>query len=234
MKFAPALLACLFLNTAITGQAASVLWTNLAGGNWNAATNWSPNQVPAAADHAIITNAGTYTVLVDMTATIDSLTVGGTSGRQTLSNFVSTLTLNGAGLIGTNATFASAGGSTLAGNGDLSVAGRLEWTGGVMQGFGRTVIAPGATLAVSGSGYHKFLYRALDLRGTGTLSGGAWLYGGYGVPLNIFNGASFDIQGDTQMPWAGAGGVAVINNAGTLRKSAGARAPARARAPSGS
>lgn len=36
--------------------AAEVVWTNTAGGNWNTAANWSPNQVPTAAENASITN----------------------------------------------------------------------------------------------------------------------------------------------------------------------------------
>ena len=34
------------LATAVFGTAASVNWTNTAGGNWGVAANWSPNGVP--------------------------------------------------------------------------------------------------------------------------------------------------------------------------------------------
>jgi len=38
-----------FFYTAISpGRAATIAWTNTAGGNWNDATNWNPNQVPGA------------------------------------------------------------------------------------------------------------------------------------------------------------------------------------------
>jgi photosystem II stability/assembly factor-like uncharacterized protein len=226
LKYPSALLAgLLFICTPAT-RAANIVWTNLSGGNWSAATNWSPNQVPSDSDHAVITNAGSYMVLVDTPAAIDALTVGGTSGQQTLSNFVATLTLNGPGSVGTSATFALSGSGVLAGNGDLTVAGRFEWTGGIMQGAGRTIIATGAVLDISGSGYHKQLCRALDLRGNGTFSGGGWLYGGFGVPFNIFAGSTFDLQGDQQMPYGGGGAIAQINVAGTLRKSSGSGAAA--------
>ena len=43
-------------------HAATVTWTNTAGGNWAAAANWSPNQIPGSADQAVITTAGNYTV----------------------------------------------------------------------------------------------------------------------------------------------------------------------------
>jgi hypothetical protein len=43
-------------------RAGTLMWTNTAGGDWNASPNWSPNQVPASGDTVVITNAGTYTV----------------------------------------------------------------------------------------------------------------------------------------------------------------------------
>ena len=51
------------------GQAAVLVWTNTAGGHWNVAANWRPNQVPSANDTAAITN---YAVTVD-----GDVTVGG-------------------------------------------------------------------------------------------------------------------------------------------------------------
>ena len=140
MKRSFALLAGLLFICTPLSRGAIVVWTNSVGGNWSAATNWSPNQVPSTADHAVITNAGTYTVIVDAGVTVDALTVGGASGHQTLSNFVATLTLNGNGAVGTNASFALNGGGVFAGTGELTVAGRFDWRGGIMQGAGRTVI----------------------------------------------------------------------------------------------
>ncbi len=39
--------------------AADLVWTNAAGGAWNTAANWSPNQVPTFDDRVWITNTGT-------------------------------------------------------------------------------------------------------------------------------------------------------------------------------
>ena len=44
-------------------KATDLVWIG-GTGNWNAAGNWSPAQVPTAADNAFITNTGTYTVTV--------------------------------------------------------------------------------------------------------------------------------------------------------------------------
>src|SRR5260370_41783932 len=56
----------IFLTAISPGRAATIAWTNIAGGNWNDATNWTPNQVPGAADNALITSNGTYIVTLDV------------------------------------------------------------------------------------------------------------------------------------------------------------------------
>src|ERR1035441_10681701 len=64
--------------------ASSIVWTNAAGGKWSAATNWSPNRVPVSTDDALVTNSGTYTVTVDGDQIVNSLTLGGGTGVQSL------------------------------------------------------------------------------------------------------------------------------------------------------
>jgi fibronectin-binding autotransporter adhesin len=61
-------------------------WTNNKGGSWFAPGNWSKG-VPTSADEACITENGTYTVEMTQTSgavSLKALTVGGTSGTQTL------------------------------------------------------------------------------------------------------------------------------------------------------
>jgi hypothetical protein len=63
-------------------------WTNTAGGSWFEGSNWSTNAPPKAGEHACITEPGTYTVTVDQTSegvSVTGLTIGGSSGSQTLS-----------------------------------------------------------------------------------------------------------------------------------------------------
>src|ERR1051325_11319430 len=66
-------------------QASDLVWIG-GTGNWNAAANWSPAQIPAATDNVWITNNGPYTVTVPAgsTANAASLTVGGAGGTQDL------------------------------------------------------------------------------------------------------------------------------------------------------
>jgi hypothetical protein len=61
-------------------------WTNSKGGSWFTAGNWSKG-VPTSTDEACITENGTYTVEMTQsssTVTLKALTVGGTSGTQTV------------------------------------------------------------------------------------------------------------------------------------------------------
>ena len=61
-------------------------FTNTKGGSWFTASNWSTKAVPGASDEACITENGTYTVEMTGTSTVTlkALTIGGSSGSQTL------------------------------------------------------------------------------------------------------------------------------------------------------
>src|SRR3954452_14060273 len=83
MKHLLSLVSILFCATA---PAADIVWTNLAGGTWGTAVNWSPNQVPTSADTAWLTNNGTYTVTLNVAAVATNLVLGGISGTQTLNH----------------------------------------------------------------------------------------------------------------------------------------------------
>jgi hypothetical protein len=71
-------------------------WANAAGGFWNNPANWS-NGVPSSGHQAVIDGAGTYTIYLDVNASIGALSLGAGSGidTQTLSLNGRTLTLGG-------------------------------------------------------------------------------------------------------------------------------------------
>ena len=165
-------LAIAVLFAAAEANAADLVWIG-GSGNWNAAGNWSPAQMPTAADNAIITNGGTYIVTVPAgtTGTAGSVTVGGASGTQTLAIDRATLTLDGASVIHTNGhlDFLVAQ-SILTGAGNLTVNGTLNWANGTMRGTGTTTIGSGGVLTM-GSGGVTF-GRTLSNGGTATWSGG--------------------------------------------------------------
>jgi fibronectin-binding autotransporter adhesin len=62
LLLALASLACLALAPRL--PAVAIGWTNTAGGSWEAAQNWSPS-TPVYTNQSYVTNAGTYTVVLD-------------------------------------------------------------------------------------------------------------------------------------------------------------------------
>ena len=173
-------------------RAADISWNNAAGGNWGVATNWSGGVVPGANDNAIITLAGTYTVTLNVSATVGSLTLGGTMGTQTLSNSSQILTLNGASTINANGVYTQSGG-TLTGAGTLTVNGTVNWSAGTMLGAGDTNIAMGATLSINGIPT-KTLRRNITNMGTTNWVGSGNINGGDGRVFT--NHGSFNILND--------------------------------------
>ena len=200
---------------------AGITWTNLNGGNWSAATNWSPNQVPVSTDDAIITNAGTYTVTLDASPTVNSLTLGGGGGQETLSTAGYTLTLNSASAV-TNSGILALSGGALAGPGLLTVSGQLDWTGGnINNGFILNVTGNGVMVVAGGSG-NPNMYEEGIITNAGTLqlvSGTLVLYscGAVGELINL-PGGLVELTADVSIA-ADCGGEFV--NLGTLVKSGG-------------
>lgn len=122
-------------------------------GNWSKPRNWSPTGAPAAGDDVIIGGSSTYTLTLDVPATVNSLTINDSGATLAIGAF----TLNVTGTI--NDQF---GGITIAG-GKISAAGGLTLASGTsLSGWG-TVVAP-----LSGSGTVTASGGTLDLSGTGS------------------------------------------------------------------
>ncbi|MFQ5593656.1 MAG: beta strand repeat-containing protein [Anaerolineae bacterium] len=198
--------------------AAVTSWTNAAGGNWNVAGNWD-NGVPGAGDNAIINLAGTYTVIMNVDVTVNSLTLGGASGTQTLDGNNRTLTLNSTSTVNANGVLDLNSGD-LTGNGDLTVNGTLDWTGGssTISGAGALTVNGSITINAWPNPAVTLDGRTLTLSNTGT---GAWT----GEGMTFKNGAVFDNQGafDIQDTTSigDIGGTNRFDNSGTVTKSAG-------------
>jgi hypothetical protein len=200
-----------------TANATDLVWTG-GTGNWNAAANWSPAQVPTASDNAWITNNGSYTVTVPAgsTATSGSLTVGGASGTQTLAIDRATLTLNGASVVNPNAQLTLlVSQSVLNGAGNLTVNGTLNWANGTMAGTGVTTIGSSGVLAVGSGGVT--LGRTLNNGGSGTWGGGNLTISANNT-FNNLAGGTFDITDDGRLSGTA---TTPINNAGLFRLTAG-------------
>ncbi len=196
-------------------KAADRIWIG-GTGSWNAAANWSPAQVPTAADTAIITNVGTYTVTVPdrFDSTIGALMLGGATGNQTLSLGRAVLTLNGASAINRNGQLVlTVGNSTVTGPGHLTVNGALSCASGTLSGSGGTTIGGGGVMTIGGG--VTFVERALNNAGRVSWNSGNFTVGD-GAVLNNLAGGIFEVTFGGRLNVSAA--PATFNNAGLFRK----------------
>ena len=141
-------------------------WRNALGGNWSDPTNWDLGSVPSVGSTVIIDLAGIYTVNLDVVADVGVLTLGATTGTQTLSIAANTLTLSTASTVGANGVISMSGG-TVSGV-QLTVAGAFT------AGLGATVTL--GTLEISG---------VLSVSGTYTVTNTVFTGGTVPSPQNI-------------------------------------------------
>ena len=120
----------LLASTPRVSVAADITWTNAAGGDWSNSANWNSGAgpVPGPGDVAHITTNGTYTVNLDVDATVAGLELGAANGIQTLSVIKNTLILNGPATIGTQGVLTIVH-DTLGGTGSLTNQGSIVLTG---------------------------------------------------------------------------------------------------------
>ncbi|MEI7731935.1 MAG: hypothetical protein WCO56_20345 [Verrucomicrobiota bacterium] len=234
-------LAAVLLFSALDSHGANLVRTNLAGGDWNTAANWSPSQVPGASDTAWITNSGTYTVTVTTGSTATNVVVGAVSGAQTLNLSGGTLVLGRTATLGTNGTFLLTGGTIHGGTVVATNGASLAIIGGTLDG-----VTVNGTLEVGNSynGANLTVANGLVLNGTAlvgnptngwigsigfagsqTLSGnGTVVFGNHpnntlflaNAGTTLTNGAGITIRGQTgTIGYGGAPNVAVINQ-GTI------------------
>jgi len=200
--------------------AATVRWQSAVSGNWSDGSKWSTGYAPGAGDDVIIDIAGYYTVIVDTSVAVKSLTLGGASGgTQTLSIGSSrTLTLNGDSTVGASGVMALSGG-TLDGAGSLTVDGAFDWSGGTVQSTG--VFTVNSTLDFSGTSGKFMDGCTITNKGTANVTGTGIVYFQNGASFDNQAGATFDFQTDADLNYSG-GAATTFNNAGTLTKSGGA------------
>ena len=209
--------ALLLLVSGRPARAAAIAWTNTAGGNWSAAANWSPNQVPGAADDASIYAPGVYTVVLNANATVRSLTLGGATSQPTLTNYNQTLTFTNASAVNAGGILAWGGGSLVGTN--LTVNGQFLWNNGTV--FNPLTIATNGVLNIVGGPVSL----AGPLTNAGTVNWTAGTFYLYSCSQNagpIVNlaGAQWNINCDQALnPYCATPAGAYFQNAGTVTKS---------------
>ena len=163
---------------------ATITWTNTSGGNWSVASNWSPNQVPTNTDNVLITNAGTYTVNLDVSGVATNLTLGAGGGAAGVQTFVATnlLTVNslllvtGGGVLNSSGDYAGlAGAMTVANGGVFNLAAGYYHFDSALNPLvvtnGGTVNANGQPLLGSGFGYYfGFTFGSVTVANGGLLN----------------------------------------------------------------
>ncbi|MHC5111657.1 MAG: hypothetical protein ACYTHJ_17470, partial [Planctomycetota bacterium] len=147
---------CLVLGRMSSG--AIVSWDG--GGEndlWSTAANWENDTVPTSTDEVHITLAGTYTVTLNVDATVASLTLGNATGAQTL-EVTTTRTLTVSGNVTNLDTLAISGVLTVLNSGvvDLTqgtqnVLGILRVNGGTTRMGPGTSNTGGGTVELAGT-----------------------------------------------------------------------------------
>lgn len=183
-------------------HAASLTWTNTAGGSWNTAANWSPNAVPGATDTAKLTTPGNYTVILDAPVDLLGLELGASSGTGTQSVSPGNFALN------------------LSSSGVIHRQGRLDWSPSSTW-KGALTVETGGVVTFTNTGTYQ-LYGVLTNFGTVQLghSVSATTLYGYG-PTQIHNHGLWLTTTDQNTALINADNVPgkLFQNAGTLRKS---------------
>jgi len=162
-------------------------WAAPISGDWNVATNWTPNRVPRAFDKVWVTNSGTFAVSISNNASADTLFMGlaatNVTGTRTLNYTAGSFTLTNATLE-TNTVMNFSGGA-LTVRGLVAAKGGLNWTAGSIDGGGElrggssvgvaNVSGAGAK-SISGATYGNDSYAGTWSGANPTLSAGATIY----------------------------------------------------------
>jgi len=199
------------------GIQATVHWKGATSGNWSDPTMWDTGTVPGAGDDVVIDANGDYVVTLDVDATVQSFTLGGTSGTQTLNISSHTFTLNAAGTIGSRGVMNVSGG-TLNGTGILTNEGTFTWSRGTLEGTGGLV--NNNTLEISGNNVKTLDTRSITNNGVIQVSGSGNLNVSNGAVITNGGDAIFEFQSDADINDVG-GATTTFNNMGFLSKSGG-------------
>lgn len=153
---------------------------------------------------------------------ISNLTTGAQfTGGGTVIVGGGTANVNGNVTVGPSAHFRLEAGTLGGSNGNLTVNGFFDWTGGVMSSSTlTTTIGSGGTMTLSGSAEKLLEYATINNSGTLIWTGTGNFRGRIDPTINNLSGGLFDAQSAASMYVGGGDGTAYFNNLGgaTLRK----------------
>ena len=131
---------------------------------WNASVaDWSENAFPGSGDVACIEEAGTYTVEITSSASVEGLQVGGAA------NGTQTVTVDGAG---GSVDLSMSSGSTVESGGDLTVESGTDGNG-QLSGAGSLTVASAGTFTTEGSSDIVYLQVPVTNQSGGTVTIGS-------------------------------------------------------------
>lgn len=156
-------------------------------------------------------SGGTANFTGDYFANNNTITISGSPGG--------TANFNGTGVVAPAVLDFSNG--TLGGSNLVTVVSRMIWSGGTMNGGGRTVLSPGATLSADIPSLATLSGRTLENGGTIRLTGSGSLALNNGAVITNRPGAVFNFENEGAFGLGGLVPNGRLDNAGTFRKSAG-------------
>ena len=178
---------------------ATVTWDG--GGvlnNWSDPLNWDKDAIPGEADTAVIDLRDTFTVTLDVNATVEKLLVGGTVGTQTLD----------------------------ASNHTLKVALEVQISSqGVLTASGTTIIGDVRAAGSVNVSANSRITGRLSVDPSGAVTIGAFQPCGISVPLTVDNGVTNEGTIELRNRFAcGSDGVGILNvTSGTFVNAAGGK-----------
>lgn len=141
----------------------SIAWTNSTSGSWTVPSNWSPNKVPTLGDDVQFAGSGTYTVTVDTSLKVNSLSITAAGARLTVPAGVvfetaGNLSLSANGIVTVSGSLISGGlqltSGTLNGPGVVSLTGPSVWSTGDIAAAAKIAVLPSGTLTINGVNDH--------------------------------------------------------------------------------
>lgn len=130
-------------------SAGVITWINNTGGNWNTPANWDVNDVPdSATDDAAIGVVGIYTVMLDISPTINSLTINNATATLDLNGNMLSL-LGATGLDNSGQILLVAGAATIDGAITNQSGGEINLRGGTTLNFAGPVVTNNGIITVN-------------------------------------------------------------------------------------
>jgi hypothetical protein len=202
-----AAVAAVALGAPAASQACTTSWSSAVSGNWNDPARWSAG-VPGGGSDACITVAGTYTVTLSASVSVNSLTLGGASGTQTLLE-------QAGGAAGSIGLGIGGGGGSIGTNGVLTLA--TSDTSYVLVDSGGAAVANAGTLNLGTTGGGSgIVYLRSPITNSGTTNVNS------AAATVDFGSRTFTNQGTFNVAASGAisfGGSGLVNSSGTIANS---------------